>query len=264
MTTHDDHRWTLAHHLAWSVGLLDEADETRIQGHLDTCDDCRDEFAITGATGRRHLPAAMIARWDSAKSSLSGLERRAVAEHLNTCGECRDDLRTFEHMPSLDAEPLAARPTPQRVEAPRTSSFLRGVLNGAMGGVLGAIAATVVLMNTGPGDAPTTEVVPWVAPSQTRGAASELAVPDDTRQVTLTLAAPVTADAGRAAEVRVTGPDGTPEVVIPVTPEALAQITVLVVLRTPDPLPRGAYEVEFRQDGQVLETSRFSLVDTRR
>jgi len=114
------------------------------------------------------------------------------------------------------------------------------------------------------GDAPTTEVVPWVAPSQTRGAASELAVPDDTRQVTLTLAAPVTADAGRAAEVRVTGPDGTPEVVIPVTPEALAQITVLVVLRTPDPLPRGAYEVEFRQDGQVLETSRFSLVDTRR
>lgn len=264
MTTHDDHRWTAAHHLAWSVGLLDETDEARVREHLDICDECRGDFLITGDSGRRHLPAAMIARWETAKAGLSGLERRAVAEHLNTCGDCREDLRTFGHAPNLDAEPLATRPTPQRTAAPRRSSFARGLFNGALGGVLGAVAATVVLMNTGPAETPTTEVLPWVAPSQTRGVASQLAVPADTRQVTLTLAAPTAADPGRDAEVMVTGPDGTPRVTLPLTPEAMAQITVLVVLRTPDPLPLGAYEVEFRQDGEVLETTRFTLVDTRR
>jgi len=100
--------------------------------------------------------------------------------------------------------------------------------------------------------------------AQTRGVASQLSVPAETRQVTLTLAAPTAADPGRDAEVMVTGPDGTPRVTIPVTPEAMAQITVLVVLRTPDPLPLGAYEVEFRQDGEVLETTQFTLVDARR
>jgi len=103
--------------VAWQTGLLDEADDRWMRAHADACEACRalddrddrDDRDHDDEGGERHLPPAMIATWDRARTELRGMERRAVARHLARCASCREELAFLGHAPTLeDVSPTAA------------------------------------------------------------------------------------------------------------------------------------------------------------
>lgn len=109
------HGWWRARLTARRAGLLTESEEQRFDRHLAECDQCRsnweaaierDAGADTGPSpGEPHIPPPMLARWETARAELRGLERAMVREHLESCAECRQDLEVLGLEATLERVP---------------------------------------------------------------------------------------------------------------------------------------------------------------
>jgi len=84
----DPHRWCRLRMPALRLGLLEDADEARLQDHLASCASCRDAYAVVtlertpGDARGEHIPADLIAGWPRAAATIRGIERAAVRHHL--------------------------------------------------------------------------------------------------------------------------------------------------------------------------------------
>lgn len=124
-----EHAW-VRHRLApfWA-GLLSDADTSRLERHLDECDDCRSAWDAQAAhpplpsDADAHVPAALFADWDRQQRTLRGLERAAIRHHLERCEDCRSDLRVLGHEPVLEfvaaLEPASLMPSTSRTSPPQ-------------------------------------------------------------------------------------------------------------------------------------------------
>ena len=248
---HDDHRWARGCLAAAAVGLLPDGQEERLRAHLAACDECRAAWseqmlALAGEgeevdpSGERHLPAAMIARWELATRTLDGREREAVQSHLVRCGDCRADLAALGHRPEL-AVVQAVRPLPRAGR-----SFGAGMVWGVGITALAAAIAGLVLMPTtsDPGNA----LLPWVAPVTMRGGdAATLELPTGSAGFTVLAAVPTDLDPQRSATVTVFGPSGAALLSAVVGPELQAARTITLVIRDGHGIVGGNYRVVFSQ-----------------
>lgn len=121
----DPHAWTRQRLVPLETGLLDEAEEQRIRGHLDGCAECSERWNILreetpDADSGGHIPVQIMARWATASAKLQGLERAMVSRHLERCAECRADLQVLGFEPTLMAARVVAD-----VERPRVVAFDR-------------------------------------------------------------------------------------------------------------------------------------------
>lgn len=109
MDRRESHDWVKGRLAAWRAGLLDEADDARIEAHLAACADCRataEAFAVApGEAPGAHVSPAILARWPQARTELRGLERALVRRHLERCAECRQDLESLGHAAVLEFRP---------------------------------------------------------------------------------------------------------------------------------------------------------------
>jgi len=238
--------------VALAAGLLPADAEDAARVHLAACGGCavRWQALLAGreaeGAGERHLPAAMIARWDRAQAQLHGLERDLVRQHLDRCPACREELRAVGYEPVLGAGRNAG---------------VRWPTLGLAGGA--ALAAVLVFALLGPwdlagrqdgaagdpGGATGGAVVPWVAPGQFRGDPARVDLPAGARAVSLMVGAPASLDTARRATVTVTGPGGAVLLESPAMPSALATGTLVVLLQTAEPLAAGVYAVTLEQAG---------------
>ena len=239
----DDHRWTRQHLVTAAVGLLTDGDEDRLQAHLAHCEECAaawqeqmQDLAENAGDDRRHLPAAMVARWELATLTLRGLEREAVRAHLQECADCRADLTALGHRPELTSV------TPLR---PRRS-FGAGLAWGAGVATVAAVLAGLALLPTRPsGDG---DVLPWVAPVILRGGGpATLDLAADAPGFAILAAVPRELDLTLPAIVEVSGPGGAVVLAKTVTPELLAKRTLPIVIRDNGAIPGGDYQVVFTQ-----------------
>ncbi len=109
-----EHDWTQRTLPGYAACLLDDDEIERVDAHLAACEECR-ELATRMTTtefprsGRRHIPADLLARWDRLSPQLEGLERELVQQHLDGCDACRECLRVLGYEPVI-----AAAPAPER------------------------------------------------------------------------------------------------------------------------------------------------------
>lgn len=264
--------------LALSAGLLPPDREDRARQHLDACVDCavRWESMLSGreaeGASERHLPAAMVARWDRAQAQLQGIERELVGQHLERCPACRQELQALGHEPVLSPVkslgPPAAPPKRTVHRATGRGRFARWPTLGLAGGL--AIAAVLVIALLGPWegaglpggttDDPTLAtgggVVPWVAPGQFRGDPARVAVPAGSRMVTLLLGVPAGMDVRRPASVTVLDPGGSTLLESVVATADLASGTLVVFLQAAEPLAPGTFTVVLAQAAVAGEAGR--------
>ncbi len=267
--------------LAFSLGWLEEPQEEIFRQHRDSCSSCRQEWDDYNQneheTGKRHLPAAMIARWPRATESLRGIERRAVAKHLARCDNCRDDLMTMGHEPSLSYEgtpqskqgPELGVRHQETVEIKQGTSWSARIADWMGGGFVGAaVAASLVFLVVrapGPGtdgptvnDGPTGSVVPWVAPSTVRGDDNALQLTPGATRVSVPVAVPLSLDLSQAATLRIVNDADVELMNVSVAPEDLEKSTLVLLLEDPKGLAAGRYQVTFTQ-GDQSESSAFLL-----
>ncbi len=139
-------------------GLLDDAGDAWLTGHLAACDACRvmAEQMATESAARiddgRHLPASLMGRWRTEYPRLQGPVRAFVNAHIESCAECRRGLEILGH--AVEVPAIAPRPVV------RARSAFWGLLSTAKGrwvsagGLVGATAMLVLMLNivtrTGP------------------------------------------------------------------------------------------------------------------
>lgn len=122
----DPHAWVRQRLLPFETGLLDEAEEQRIRGHIDGCGECSERWRILCEEAAQaeigaHIPAAIMATWSLAGARLQGLERAMVERHLGRCADCREDLRVLGFEPALGPARVA-----ESVEHPKVVAGGRG------------------------------------------------------------------------------------------------------------------------------------------
>ncbi len=263
---------------ALAAGLLPDDARVDARGHLQACAGCTERWTNSLAgreaegADERHLPAAMIARWDRARAHLRGVERELVRQHLERCAACRDELLVVGHAhpvsdlvdsaiwaapgaPGASSGGPADRPARHRAAGDRS---VRWSLPGVAGGL--ALAAVLVFALLGPWDLGghlgglpedhhrASGVVPWVAPGQFRGDPARVALPAGARAVSLLVGVPGELDVQRPAAVTVTGPGGAVRLEATVRPSDLASGTLVVLLAVSEPLTAGTYVVTLTQD----------------
>jgi hypothetical protein len=260
MGTHDtEHEWYRRKLPVAAAGILRPDDDDRVRAHLEGCEECAerwDRFAPSDAEDF-HLSSRMIARWSQASTKLVGLERELVTHHLERCEECREDLQMAGFSPALDDSAGSTQHRPRRAAASAHSprrSWWQGAAVGAAVGLLAAALAWVAWTPTA--DSPVVGVLPWVVPGQLRGGPVE--IPAGSKSVALTVAVPLEFDLQKAAALEVFGPEGEVLLDTDVEATAMAQSTIIVVLRGSRSLGNGFYEVVFRQAG-TEERSSFEL-----
>jgi hypothetical protein len=135
------HDWAVRQLLAYSAGLLPEAELLQLEEHLHGCPECRSRLAPlkpASGTGAGHLPASLIATWSRSAPQLGALERELVETHLAECGECRDALE-FAGSEAVIPSESAADPGGGPVSRPRTHRIWVWAL--ALSGAAAGIAA---------------------------------------------------------------------------------------------------------------------------
>src|SRR5262245_4268537 len=98
--------------LAYSAGLLPEAELLWLEEHLNGCPDCRSRLVPlkpVAGTSADHLPASLIATWHRSSALLEGLERELVEAHVEECAECREAL-AFTGQEAVLANVVASEP----------------------------------------------------------------------------------------------------------------------------------------------------------
>lgn len=103
-----EHKWVLRRLAPFWAGLLDDAETSRMESHLEECASCRRAWDAQAAQpplpadAEVHVPAALFSDWDRQQRTLRGLERAAIRHHLERCDDCRRDLRVLGHEPVLE------------------------------------------------------------------------------------------------------------------------------------------------------------------
>lgn len=247
-----DHIWVRGRLAPAAAGLLSDADEERLQTHLARCADCAEawqeqiqalvgEDAEADPDGQRHLPPAMVARWEQATQVLQGREREAVRSHLERCASCRADLEALGHLPRLPVAPLAMRPVTSR------RSFGSGLAWGAGVTALAAMVAGLILMPTRTAE-PENSLLPWVAVVTMRGdSPAELDLAPDDTSFSILATIPADLDAERPATVTVFDPTGRNLFTSEVPPRMPNARTISIVIREEQSITVGQYRVVFAQ-----------------
>nr|MEE4267726.1 zf-HC2 domain-containing protein [Candidatus Krumholzibacteria bacterium] len=251
MVGSEEHIWVRQHLIAAAAGLLEGPDDERLHDHLKSCPDCARQWQEQIETlaghqgegdpeGERHIPAAMIARWDQVARDLRGVERQAVRGHLERCGTCREELKSLGFPPVLSAVPSARNRT-------RSSRSFRAGLNWGVG--VTAIAAMMAwwLILPEP-SAEKSELLPWVAPVTLRsGGPQTLELPADATAFSLLATVPSELDQGSSAKVQVVDPQGNILLDTLAVPQQLEGRTLSMVIRVGDLVYPGPYRVVFSQ-----------------
>jgi len=90
--------------LPWfAAGTLEPADAASIEGHLETCAECRAEVEALRSMARTlrafaptgHLTPEILVAYHGDPGALSPEERSRVEDHLRSCLPCRADLRAL-------------------------------------------------------------------------------------------------------------------------------------------------------------------------
>lgn len=112
MAPTDRHSWARVRLAALAAGLLESRDDELCREHLAECEACRSAFEdcsqeaeLARETPGGHVPAGLIARWDTVRQAVKGLERLLIRRHLESCEECRHDLTLAGHEPVLGVVP---------------------------------------------------------------------------------------------------------------------------------------------------------------
>ncbi len=156
----DDHDWTRRQLAPFAAGLLDPADDDRVERHAALCDECREVLErarASGAAPSRHLPEPLIIHWGEQAPALRGLQRELARRHLVECEECRAILKHLGHAPELKhvagLEPsrevldLLSQNTARVVPMPQPRWRSREFWTGsAFGGLVAAAAAVLILV----------------------------------------------------------------------------------------------------------------------
>lgn len=249
-----------------------------------------------------HIPASLMARWDEARLTLRGLERLLVREHLEQCADCRQDLQLLGLQPSLDHVPelepsseireaageSGEEGAADRIREDSASAGARHPITMVQRGeqrarvswprwafagwaAVATAAALVLFIRTEgfraqrpePGDA----IVPWVQPQLLRGvkAASTIEIKSGTRLIILPVTVPEEVKPDSGAVVEVFSPGDVPLIRASVSASELKRHTIMVVLRSPEPLRAGTYRVLFWTENPSLPAaecveSRFELL----
>ncbi|MCK4548029.1 MAG: zf-HC2 domain-containing protein [Candidatus Eisenbacteria sp.] len=288
MTSQNEHSWFRKRFVAFRSGLLEEVEEERFQTHLSECDECRKawdaylEGEVPGETGARHIPSAMVARWDRASGTLRGLERAMVRQHLEHCGQCRQDLEVLGFDPVLPFVPelelqsqmldAAREETPPKAEEsaitrelePPGGHVIRIVRQERPGGLAAwwnwafagwAVAATAaaLLLFVGrdisrqPPPPFDMTALPFVQTGVARGDAStsKLEVTRDTRTILLGVSVPYGTPPGPGAVIDVYSPEKTRLASVQVRSNELRRAVVMVPVCSPTGFQPGVYRVAF-------------------
>ncbi len=262
-----EHIWVRQRLVAAAAGLLEGPDDERLHAHLKSCPDCARQWqeqietlaghqGETDPEGERHIPAAMMARWDHVTSDLRGLERQAVRGHLERCATCREELESLGFPPVLGAVPSARSQT-------RSGRSFRAGLTWGVG--VTAIAAMMAWWLVLPEPRPqNSEVLPWVAPVTLRsGGPQTLRLPATATAFSLLATVPAELDKRRPASVQVVDPQGNILLETLATSEQLDARTLSMVIRVEAKVFPGDYRVVFSQaggDGQVQSWETIFLV----
>ncbi len=257
--THDTHVTSDRAFAALATGLLDGDDEDGLRRHLATCEPCRNRWDAFVADREesddaRHLPAAMIARWDRARAELRGLERESVRQHLARCRACQEDLRVAGFSPDL----AGAAPAP-RATVIRTHPWRWFAGGAAAAAAMAAVLVALLLPPHPPRDIG--GVVPWVAPAQLRGASvATVTVAPGTPTLTLLLGTPTDFDPTQPAIVDVRSPGGT-HVLHAAIPAADLQRSTLAIMLTMTPaITAGVYDVTLSQTQGTPQITSFEVI----
>ena len=181
------HEWALSQLLAYSAGMLPEAELLRLEEHLSACPDCRSRLAPLkppAGGGAGHLPASLISTWARSSALLEGLERELVESHLQSCESCRATLVFAGHEPVLAHERVPAAADGARHAPPirvrRAWMWALGLSGAAAGVTAWLIVARPTLFHGGaeggPGGAPTSATMGSPAKGRPGSVAFELAV----------------------------------------------------------------------------------------
>jgi hypothetical protein len=272
-----------AHH----AGLLKDADAIRFEEHISRCRTCRDAWEKYRQVDEEdaqppngHIPTSLMARWETVRDELRGLERAMVRQHLERCADCRQDLEVLGHTPVLerdsalegevdpgmetsiesdastaadqptsDGEETKGRPVQLVLRVPRPAR--QGWLRWASAGWAVAATAAVFLLVLLPGSErettrPSREVVmPWVTPQlvrgNERGTPLELAAPPRTIAVAVRIPPGFLVDA--EAFVQVFSPGNDLLLTTPLDDAYHDRSTALVLLDGAAPLDAGSYRV---------------------
>jgi hypothetical protein len=251
MAGSDEHIWVRQHLAAAAAGLLEGPDDERLHAHLKSCPDCARQWqeqidTLTGhqgegdPEGERHIPAAMIARWDDVTRDLQGLERQSVRRHLERCGTCREELEALGFPPVLGAAPPARHKTrPGR-------AFGSGLAWGVGVTALAAMMGWWLILPEP--SAEKSELLPWVAPVTLRsGGPQTLELPAGATAFSLLATVPSELDQGSSATVQVVDPQGSILLETLAVPQQLEGRTLSMVIRVGDIVYPGPYRVVFSQ-----------------
>lgn len=253
MAASEEHIWVRRHLPAAAAGLLESPDDERLQTHLESCTDCARKWqeqidilnGVRGETdpeGERHIPAAMIARWDQATRALRGVERQSVQAHLERCGTCREELETLGLQPELTTASRAGK-----IRRPGRD-FGNGLAWGVGATALAAVMAWWLILPTPPRE--NSGVLPWVAPVTLRGGIPQtLELPAASTSFSLLATVPLELNRGRPAWLRVIDPREKIILETQVASEQLEARTLSMVIRVGKDVPLGSYRVVFSQAG---------------
>lgn len=273
--------WFRARLVAQRAGLLDEDAAQRFRALLESSAECRDLYQSYGEEAPEdlegHVPAAVLARWPSARAELRGLERTLVGRHLESCEECRQDLQALGFEPVLEVVPSREgrqedrKDVPSRAPAPEPAAESpppparavrlrwtpapgwREWILGGWAAVATAAVLVLLLVPAGrerPGAGRSSAVLPWVTTALVRGAgAPALTVPPDTRALVLAVPVPADIPVDRDVALEAFAPDGRILMRSVVPAVELARGRVLALLETREPLAAGTYRVRLGASG---------------
>jgi len=143
--------WALL--IDYTSGMLDAAGTALVESHIGECPECRDVVNLmmrlsetdhhpSGAFDEHHIPAGLLARYYSSRSSLKQDVIQQIESHLGTCEVCAGELRFLTELES-DLGSSVSPDSEGEADGPGETTLFSIVFSRSMASV--AIAAALVL-----------------------------------------------------------------------------------------------------------------------
>jgi anti-sigma factor RsiW len=256
-TMGDSQRWAEERLVSYLLDALPEADAERVEEILAEIPQYQDILSGRRPEDIGHIPASLLARWNTAGLNLVGVERVLVLQHLESCPRCREELelvggslRSWAEAPeSAPREPMEPRP---RSDGRHARVEVSSPWRAAFGGALIGVAAGIVLMLLLPRHPESTTPglhgvpLPVVVPQTLRGSEqSTVELASKESPLLLALGLPRVANEVDAQLV-VLDPKGNMISQSPIVLGPSAQRTAQLVLQPPEGWLEGEYTIELR------------------